>query len=84
MATGTKKDEFIKIRVTTEQKELFKRVAKQLNTSMTELLVVGTENLARHKEENLKSINMINARALRMEQNLQVMKARMENRKNKR
>ena len=83
MVIVAKKDEFIKIRVTTEQKELFKRVAKELNISMTELLVVGTEELAKRKEENIKSRDMIDNRALRMEQNIEMLKDRMESRRNK-
>jgi hypothetical protein len=83
VGTDAKKDEFIKIRVTSEQKELFKRVAYELNISMTELLVVGTEELARRKEESIKSRNMINDRASRMEQNIQMLRDRMESRRNK-
>jgi uncharacterized protein (DUF1778 family) len=64
------KDDYIKIRVTKEQKELFKRVAKELNVSMTDLLVVGTENLAKKKEENIKSQKIIEDRAMETEKKL--------------
>lgn len=58
------KDDYIKIRVTKEQKELFKRVAKDLHISMTELLVVGTEKSAKKKEENIKFQKSIEDRAM--------------------
>lgn len=81
VGTRVKKEEFIKVRVSKEQKELFKRVAEIKGITMTELLVVGTENFARQQEENIKVKDMINVRAMRTEENIQELKIRMEQRK---
>ena len=47
------KDDYIKIRVSKEQKKLFKRVAELKGITLTELLVGGTE------ERALREINKI-------------------------
>ncbi|EHA6442219.1 hypothetical protein N2W37_003059 [Clostridium perfringens] len=83
MATKSKKDDFIKVRVTTEQKELFKNVAKELGITMTDLLVVGTEEFAKSKLETIKSREKIEARASRMEEQIQILKKRLVNRSGK-
>ncbi|HAT4186843.1 TPA: CopG family transcriptional regulator [Clostridium perfringens] len=83
MSTKIKKDEFIKVRVTKEQKDLFRKVAKELGITMTDLLVVGTEEFAKSKLETLKSRKKIEARALKMENQIQVLKQRLANRKSK-
>ncbi|MGU8623439.1 hypothetical protein ACV3SE_14850 [Clostridium perfringens] len=83
MATKSKKDDFIKVRVTTEQKELFKNVAKELGITMTDLLVVGTEEFAKSKLETIKSREKIEARASRMEEQIQILKKRLVNRSDK-
>lgn len=58
------KDAEIKVRLTKDQKELFKRVAKDEGMSMSEFIVVTTENMARKKEGNIKSKKMIEDRAM--------------------
>lgn len=83
MATKSNKDDFIKVRVTTEQKELFKNVAKELGITMTDLLVVGTEEFAKSKLETIKSREKIEARASRMEEQIQILKKRLVNRSGK-
>ena len=47
------KDDYIKVRVSKEQKKLFKRVAELKGITLTELLVGGTE------ERALREINKI-------------------------
>lgn len=71
MSTKIKKDEFIKVRVTKEQKELFKEVAKELGITMTDLFVVGTEEFAKSKLETIK------ARALRMEGQIKILRKKL-------
>ncbi|EPB8260175.1 CopG family transcriptional regulator [Clostridium perfringens] len=80
MATKSKKDEFIKVRVTYEQKELFRKVAKELGITMTDLLVVGTEEFAKSKLETLKSREKIEARALRMEKKIKFLRNKLNTR----
>ncbi|NFN46907.1 hypothetical protein [Clostridium botulinum] len=76
-----KKDEFIKIRVTSEQKELFKRVSKELGITMTELFVVGTEQLARRKLEGLKNKDIIENRISDTDNKLQIIKQKLLSKK---
>ena len=81
MITSGKKDEYIKIRVTKEQKELFKSLSKELGITMTDLLIVGTEEYAKVKLERIRSSNQIEIRAAKMENQIQVLKDRLEERK---
>ncbi|WP_349391676.1 CopG family transcriptional regulator (plasmid) [Clostridium perfringens] len=80
MSTKIKKDEFIKVRVTKEQKDLFRKVAKELGITMTDLLVVGTEEFAKSKLETLKSIEKIEARALKMEKQIEILRNKLNRR----
>ncbi|EOU1924445.1 type II toxin -antitoxin system TacA 1-like antitoxin [Clostridium perfringens] len=80
MTTKIKKDEFIKVRVTKEQKELFREAAKELGITMTDLLVVGTEEFAKSKLETLKSREKIEARALKMEEQIKVLRNKLNRR----
>ena len=64
------KDAEIKIRLTKDQKELFKRIAKAQGMSMSEFIVVTTEQRAKGKEENIKSQKMIEDRAMGTEKKL--------------
>ncbi|BDC03462.1 hypothetical protein [Clostridium perfringens] len=81
MITSGKKDEYIKIRVTKEQKELFKSLSKELGITMTDLLIIGTEEYAKVKLERIRSSNQIEIRAAKMENQIQVLKDRLEERK---
>ena len=40
------KNDYIKIRISTEQKELFKDIAKKKKVSMSEFIIVATEERA--------------------------------------
>lgn len=71
------KDSEIKIRVTKEQKELFKQIAKAENMSMSEFIIVTTEYAARKKAESIKSKDMIEARALRTESKILELKKKL-------
>ena len=81
MITSGKKDEYIKIRVTKEQKELFKSLSKELGITMTDLLIIGAEEYAKIKLERMRSSNQIEIRAAKMENQIQVLKDRLEERK---
>ncbi|MBA8937831.1 hypothetical protein BCM18_005793 [Clostridium beijerinckii] len=67
----------IKIRVTKEQKELFKKIAKAENMSMSEFIIVTTEYLARKKDENMKSKDMIERRAAKTEEKIMKLKKKL-------
>lgn len=65
-----KKDDYIRIRVTTEQKKLFKDVATELGTNMSEMIVVATESLAKKNKEKMLSQKDIEDRAVRTDKKL--------------
>ncbi|MGG7153638.1 hypothetical protein ACQPUR_23750, partial [Clostridium neonatale] len=65
-----KKDDYIRIRVTTEQKKLFKDVATELGTNMSEMIVITTENLAKKHKEKMLSQKDIEDRAVRTDKKL--------------
>ena len=64
------KDAEIKVRLTKEQKLLFKRVAKAQGTSMSEFVVVTTEQKAKKHKEKMLSQKDIEDRALRADKKL--------------
>lgn len=77
------KDDYIKFRVTKEQKAFFKQASEELNISMTELFVVGTEQLVQRKLEALHSKDIIEQRAIQTENKLQLLKLKLLNKKKK-
>lgn len=81
MGMGLKKDETIKIRVSSDQKKIFKDVATKKNIYMSELLIVCTENVI--EKEQLKSLEyeITKPRIEELELKLSILKARMEERK---
>ena len=64
------KDAEIKVRLTKDQKELIKKIAKAQGMSMSEFIVVTTEQRAKGNEENIKFQKMIEDRAMRTEKKL--------------
>lgn len=80
----TKKDDYIRVRVTTEEKQLFKEVATQLGISMSQMMVVATENIVKRHKEKMLSQRNIEDRAVRTENKLAEIKKRMKDRKKNR
>ena len=78
-----KKDDYIRIRVTTEQKKLFKDVATELGTNMSEMIVVATENLAKKHKEKMLSQKDIEDRAVRTDKKLLEIAERIRSNSNK-
>lgn len=72
-----KKDDYIRVRVTTEEKQLFKEVATELGVSMSELMVVATENIVKKHKEKMLSQKDIEDRAIRTDKKLAEIKERM-------
>lgn len=68
--TVAKKDDYIRVRVTTEEKQLFKDVATELGVSMSELMVVATENIVKKHKEKMLLQKDIEDRAIRTEKKL--------------
>ena len=78
-----KKDDYIRVRVTTEQKRLFKDVATERGTNMTEMMVVATENLVKRHREKMLSQKDIEDRAVRTDKKLLDIAERIRGNSNK-
>lgn len=79
--TVAKKDDYIRVRVTTEEKQLFKEVATELGVSMSELMVVATENIVKKHKEKMLSQKDIEDRAIRTDKKLAEIKERMRDKR---
>lgn len=75
------KDAEIKVRLTKDQKELIKKIAKAQGMSMSEYMVVATEQRAKGKEENIKFQKAIDDRAMRTDEKLAEITERIRNKK---
>lgn len=82
MGTDTKKNSFIKIRVSQEQKELYKEYAAQKNMTLTDLLFVSTEEFMAREKIKHKENEKLELRLQRLEKELDGVKAKMEKRRN--
>lgn len=76
-----KKGEEIKIRVTLEQKELIKRVAKEQGLTMSAFVLKYIEPIALGKELDLKHKEIISNRIEDTEGKIQILKGKMETKK---
>lgn len=73
------KDDVIRVRVSKEQKELFKSIAKEKNISMSEFMVVATEQKALREKEKIEGTKSLELRVSELEKKLQEVKLKMEN-----
>ena len=64
------KDDVIRVRVSKEQKELFKSIAKRKKVSMSEFIVVATEERALKEQEKLKNKESLEKRVEYLESKL--------------
>ena len=58
------KDDYIKIRVSKEQKALFKDIAKKKNISMSKFIIVSTEERALREKEKFEGTKSLELRAV--------------------
>ena len=72
------KNDYIKVRVSKEQKKLFKRVAELKGITMTELLVGGTEERALRELDKIEGTKRLELRVSELEKKLQDIKLKME------
>lgn len=79
MGTIAIKDDYIKVRVSKEQKKLFKRVAELKGITLTELLVGGTEEIALREIHKIEVSESLEQRVAEVERKLQEIKLKMEN-----
>lgn len=75
------KDDYIKIRVSKEQKALFKDIAKKKNISMSKFIIVSTEERALREKEKFEGTNSLELRVSELENKLQEIKFKMESQK---
>ena len=72
------KDDYIKIRVSKEQKALFKDIAKKKKISMSEFMIVATEERALREKEKFEGTKSLELRVSELEQKLQEIKLKIE------
>lgn len=77
------KDDYIKVRVSKEQKKLFKRVAELKGITMTELLVGGTEERALREINKIEGTESLKQRVEILESKIQEIKLKMESQRAK-
>ena len=75
------KDDYIKIRVSKEQKALFKDIAKKKKISMSEFMIVATEERALREKEKFEGTKSLELRVSELEKKLQEIKLKMESQK---
>lgn len=81
MATKIVKDDVIRVRVTKEQKNKLKKIAKEKNKTISEILNVATENEIKKFEEREKNYKKNYDRAVATEEKIQTLKKNLEERK---
>ena len=72
------KNDYIKIRVSTEQKELFKAIAKKKKISMSEFIIVATEERALREKEKFEGTKSLELRVSEVDKKLQNIKVKMD------
>ena len=72
------KDDYIKIRVSKEQKAIFKDIAKKKKISMSEFMIVATEERALREKVKFEGTKSLVLRVSELEQKLQEIKLKME------
>ena len=77
------KDDYIKVRVSKEQKKLFKRVAELKGITLTELLVGGTEERALREINKIECAESLEERVAEVEKKLQEIKLKLESQSSK-
>lgn len=78
MGTIAIKNDYIKVRVSTEQKILFKDIAKKKKVSMSEFILVATEEKALREKEKIEGTENLDLRVTELEKKLQEIKLKME------
>ena len=72
------KNDYIKVRVSTEQKILFKDIAKKKKVSMSEFILVATGEKALREKEKIEGTENLDLRVTELEKKLQEIKLKME------
>ncbi|WP_111928721.1 CopG family transcriptional regulator [Clostridium tertium] len=75
------KDDIIRVRVSKEQKVLFKSISKEKKVSMSEFMVVATEDRALKELDKIVSTKDLDIRVTELEKKLQEIKLKMESKR---
>ena len=73
------KDDYIKIRVSKEQKALFKDIAKKKNISMSKFIIVSTEERALREKEKFEGKLKMESQKAEKKSFLKFLKSRFTN-----
>ena len=76
-----KKDDYIRVRLSTEQKELFKRVAELKGITMSDFVLVATEQRALQELDKVTERTLLEPRVESLEKKLELTKVRLEERR---
>lgn len=76
-----KKDDYIRVRLSTEQKKLFKMVAEAKGITMSDFVLVATEQRALQELDKSKERESLEPRVETLERKLELTKARLEERR---
>ena len=77
------KNDYIKVRVSTEQKILFKDIAKKKKVSMSEFILVATEEKALREKEKIEGTENLDLRVTELEKKLKMESQRTEKNRKK-
>lgn len=83
MVTKVVKDDVIRVRVTTEDKEKLKKIAKEKGTTVSALISVATKKEIQIYEETEKNQEKLCTRVVATEEKLQKIKLKLEQRQKK-
>lgn len=75
------KDDYVKVRLPKEQKELLRRVADQKNMTMSEFVLVATDKAVSKELEKATELKDLEPRVQRLDRTIEVVKARMDERR---
>lgn len=76
-----KKDDYVKVRLPREQKELLRSIADKKNMTMSEFVLVATDKAVSMEIEKAIELQDLEPRVERLERAMEVVKARMDERR---
>ncbi|MBY6860781.1 hypothetical protein [Clostridium botulinum] len=75
------KDDYIKARITKEEKKELKRIAEENKMDLSEMMLKATRRYAEHLEFNYKNKSTIDSRCSRTHDKLMTLKEKLKNKR---
>ncbi|NFO58618.1 hypothetical protein FDB39_17545 [Clostridium botulinum] len=75
------KDDYIKARITKEEKKELKRIAEENKMDLSEMMLTATRRYAEHLEFNYKHKSIIDSRCSQTHDKLMVLKEKLKNKR---